>query len=375
MVLDKDPAAHGGMVLQTARRLGVRPEDILDFSNNAESAVAGLTAALVAATPYPFAYYPDSACTQLCAAIATHENVRPAQVLAGNGSSELIHLALATLAPRRVLIVAPIFSEYVVACQRLKIEHELYCLDAAGHFRLTPRDAEIIIEKDFDLLILCSPNNPGSVAYRGLDRLFHSLSGLSSPRTVLLDSAYREFLYGTPDYVAHGYAELAASCLGYSGLRLVMLMSFTKYFYCPGVRLGYCLSDAATIEALRLRQPPWMVSRFAELLGLGFLRELEAYRALHRTLPARRSAFVASLAATGVFATLHPPELNFILAQLRPDLPASTLFERLAGQGVLLRVCDNIPGMPPGYVRLQVKSEEENARLVGALRGLERLGG
>lgn len=367
-----DGASHGGRVVQTAQRLGVRPEDILDFSNNAESAAAELTGRIVAATPYPYAYYPDSDSAELRAAIARREGVDVAQVLVGNGSSELIYLALAAFAPRRALLVAPLFSEYATGCARLGIDYALYPLSETQHFRLRERDADRLAAADFDLLILCSPNNPGSVVYQGLGALFTGLKRTARrrdrPIAVLFDAAYREFLYGGPEYDTHAFTALQAAAG--EELRLVALLSFTKYFYCPGVRLGYALGDAASVAAMRRRQPPWMVPRFAELLGLRFLEEIEAYREVHRDLPARRAQFTVELGSCDCFAKVHPADLNFVLAKLRPGLSGATVYETLANQRILARVCDNIPGMPLGFLRLQVKSAAENAALLEALRAL-----
>jgi threonine-phosphate decarboxylase len=370
--MTRKEASHGGRVLETARRLGVRPEDVLDFSNNAESAAAALTGRLVAETPYPFAFYPDSECAELRAALARHEGLAPEQVLLGNGSSELIHLALAALAPRRALLLTPLFSEYLTGCQRLGIEHELFRLEASAHFRLQASDARTIIEKDFDLLILCSPNNPGSVVHHGLDALLGQLGERARRQgravQVLFDSAYREFLYGTPAYDEHAFSRLQAA--GGEGVSLLMLMSFTKYFFCPGVRLGYALGETGVIDALRRRQPPWMVPRFAEQLGLKFLESLDEYREVHRALPERRARFLAALKECPAFEAVHPPELNFVLVKLAAGLSGPVISEALAERRILVRVCDDIPGMPPGYLRLQVKSPAENRRLIEALRGL-----
>lgn len=372
MLVSKKDATHGGRVLETARRLGVRPEDILDFSNNAESAAAELTGRLASETPYPFAFYPDSSCAELREALGRHEGVSPEQVLIGNGSSELIYLALGALAPRRALLVAPLFSEYLTGCERLGVEHELFGLEASARFRLRTSDVAALLDKEFDLLVLCSPNNPGSVVYDGLDELLGRLGERARrqgrPLRALFDSAYREFLHGTPAYAEHAFSRLQAA--GGEGVSLLMLMSFTKYFYCPGVRLGYALGETDAIEALKQRQPPWMIPRFAEEMGLKFLENLDAYRAIHRGLPERRSRFLAELAKIPCIETVHPAELNFALVKLAPGFSGREAAEALAERRILVRVCDDIPGMPPGYLRLQVKSGAENARVLEALSGL-----
>ena len=47
-----------------------------------------------------------------------------------------------------------------------------------------------------------------------------------------------------------------------------------------------------------------------------------------------------------------------------------TLLFSLIAHGVLVRSCDTIPGMPPGFIRMQVRSPEELAPLYAALARL-----
>src|SRR5512144_794231 len=125
---------HGGNVFAVARSLGVSPEAILDFSAsiNPLGPPPGVRTA-VATTFDRLGHYPDSACTELTAALADHHDCKPANVCVGNGSTELIYLLPRLVVGRRALIIAPTFSEYTVALSRAGWEYDwLELRDDAG---------------------------------------------------------------------------------------------------------------------------------------------------------------------------------------------------------------------------------------------------
>ena len=96
---------HGGIKPEQLRALGLKPEEVLDFSASVSplGPPPGLAEAL---RGVDLTAYPDPTCLELREALATHLSgsqpgrITPEQVLPGNGSTELIHLlARAFLAP------------------------------------------------------------------------------------------------------------------------------------------------------------------------------------------------------------------------------------------------------------------------------------
>ncbi len=357
---------HGGAVLDAARATGHSPDSLIDFSSNADSLVNDLTEHLVRSIPYPYAYYPDDGCRELAAALAAFHHVDSQDVLVGNGSSELIVLCLQALRPGKVVIVGPVFSEYARACLSLGIDHELYLTDEHQGFALTPYDMEQINAISGDMLILCTPNNPTTAVYNDLAALL----GGGQRTHILIDNTYSEFLYGTPAYEEHSIKRYRS--LAQAGTSVLSLQSFTKVYYCTGIRLGYLVAPQEIVDTLKAVRAPWMVSRFAELAGLAFLAHTDAFRKERQALPHLREHFVAGLKQTGLFADILSSEVNFVLTKLEDGLEVEHLQTYLLEQGMLIRSCDNIPGMPKGYVRLQVRREEENAALLKACTGYAR---
>ncbi|MBG3878309.1 aminotransferase class I/II-fold pyridoxal phosphate-dependent enzyme [Desulfovibrio oxamicus] len=370
--------AHGGEIYRVARELGVEPKHILDCSSNGFAHVRELTRALAEALPHPFEHYPDSSSTALREELAAHEGLAPGNVMVGNGSSELIWLVLRVLQPRRVTLLGPTFSEYVRACEahaipwRVLHADPLRALDAPPPGFRAPGSPDVGDAPDAggELVVLCSPGNPCPVTAPDLPALAASLFR-SGFRTVLADLTYRDFLWGTPEHDAHRHAALAPACpASLAAGTLLCLHSFTKFFHCTGIRLGYLTGPESLLDLLQSRRPPWMVSPFAEAMGRRFLHALPDYRAHLATLRADRAALLDGLRSSGVFAPhFSNAGPSFVTCRLSDELlrigvTTEKVRRKLLRHGLLVRSCDNIPGMPSGYIRMQVRRHDDNERLV-----------
>jgi threonine-phosphate decarboxylase len=369
---------HGGNGAEVARMLGVSRESLLDLSGNAFLACTDLTRAVIESEPRAYENYPDPRCLRLRRAVASAEGVELERVLPGNGASDLIWLSFAALKPRRVVMLGPMFSEYVRACAALGIDCEVI---TPSTFDFAPDEAALrnLARAEADMAVVCLPNNPGGVCYPDLPALFRALAG--NGRVVLADLSYREFLHGTKDYARTSYRELARELAHEPAreparepvqsrpkpARLVALHSLTKFFCCPGVRLGYALAEAATLEILRAQQPPWMVADFAGGVGARLFARIDDFRARLPALRAWRERMREDLAATGAFRNHILAGPSFVSARLREGHDAVATRDKLAALGVLVRACDTIPGMPPGFIRMQVRPPADLAPLYRAL--------
>jgi len=351
-------AVHGGDVCAIARRARKDVGDFIDFSGNAHVFAAHITERLVAETRYPFEHYPEAESPLLREALAAHENCFPVNILPGNGSSELIWLAFTALSPRKVLFIGPIFSEYVRCAMLLGIEYDILTPSDAHEFACGTRELRAIWDSNADLAVLCTPNNPGAITYPNIQKVFEALR---IPR-VLVDNVYREFLYGWPEYAANAYATYAAYAR--TGVSVFSLNSFSDFFACPGLRLGYLVGDANALARMAKHRPPWMVSPFAEQLGMRFLEHIDLYR--DALLPMHRQGEETAmyLRLSGCFdpdrVFLGP---SFITAGLANNTQASLARSKLLKRNVIVRDCDAIPGMPPGYLRIQIR-QQDDARIL-----------
>ncbi|MDR0827056.1 MAG: aminotransferase class I/II-fold pyridoxal phosphate-dependent enzyme [Desulfovibrio sp.] len=354
---------HDGEIYASARALRISPDALLDFSGDTSAFALPLTRDLVHSTPYPFAHYPDSTSRCLAQALAAHEGVEADQVLAGNGATELIRMAIQSLAPRRVLLLGPLFSEYAAVCSIFALPFEIIAAREGNYFNLSAREMEKIRLSDADLLIFCTPNNPTGVTY---DNIVVLLNHIRTPR-ILADLSYREFLFGTDDYYANSYRVYRNSVQ--DGVKIFTLHSFSKFFCCPGIRLGYILGEAKSLERMASLQAPWSVSPFAQNMGERFLENIDAYR---QCLPALQSATL-NLARELRRLDLFDPERvsegpGFLCCALQAPLTPAAAADFLLKRHILIRNCDNITGMPKGYIRVRAGTDEETGRLLEGLK-------
>ncbi|GHV51319.1 aminotransferase [Deltaproteobacteria bacterium] len=356
-------AKHGGNVYAIAKKLHKLPSDFIDFSGTSHAFANSITTKLAQATPYPLEHYPDSDCLALRESLALHEGCKTEELLVGNGSAELIWPALTTLAPRKILFIGPLFSEYVRAAMLLGIEYDLLAPPDSREFLCGPAELRVMRESHADLAVLCTPNNPGAFTYPNIRELFDNLR---IPR-ILIDNSYREFLFGQSDYAHNGYLAYAQN-LAQTGVSVFSLNSFTPFFACPGLRLGYLVGDARSLARMAQRRPPWAVSPYAQDLGICFLEKISLYRDALHSLRRWRHEMTVNLRRNACFDTDYVFEgTSFLTAKLAHRAPANLAAEKLLRQGLIVRDCDTIPGMPKGYLRIQVRPERDIEVLFNAL--------
>ena len=251
------PPLHGGDVHAAARRLGVRPEQILDFSANLSftGPPRGLRAALLRGLDQ-VPHYPDPACWDLRQALAAHLGLEAECILAGNGSTELIYLLARALGASQALVVSPAFAEYGRA------------LDLAGaslSWLATSENQGFVLRDPLPpardaMIMLANPASPSGGALAPEELLALAQPALDSGAWLVVDEAFVDF---APQLSLH--AHLARHP------RLVLLRSFTKFFAIPGLRLGHVLAAPDVIERLAQAQEPWSVGSLAQTAGLACL--------------------------------------------------------------------------------------------------------
>ncbi len=366
---------HGGEIYKAAARLGLQARQLLDFSSNANIFALPVTEKIVNSLPYPFLHYPESDSAPLKEAIARHEDCQPENVLCGNGAADLIWQFLRHARPSSALLLGPAFSEYARACEALGIPFSIITPKPENAFACAEEELRLLWEGRAELTIICTPNNPAGVTYENMAAI---LRVLRSPR-LLIDLSYREFNYDTPLYAPNSWAQYQK--LINPGTAAFCLHSFTKFFCCPGIRLGYLLGDARNIQKMQAQQPSWSVTAFAQQSGLRFMESIKDYRASLAELRLTAYRLGAELRRLPIFN----PDLvfegpNFFCCGLAKNSPGA--LRRNDGrpirtedlQGFLLqhrllaRNCDNIPGMPAGFVRLQTRQSEDNQKLLDILQ-------
>ena len=336
---------HGGDVYDGEIRL--------DFSANTNpyGTPQAVLDAITAAFPRVH-QYPDPYCRELVKAISEFEGVPKDWILCGSGAAELIYSYCEALRPETAMELAPTFSEYALALERVGCRVERYSLKKENHFSLTEEFLPVLARIRPDVLFLCNPNNPtGQVI--GLPLL-----------EKILNLCHRQ---GTALFVDECFLDLSDDGVSLKARlgehpKLFLLKAFTKSYGMAGVRLGYCLcADGQLLEKMSHTVPPWNVSTLAQAAGAAALQERAFLQKTRALIPVERQWLKGQLEALGFWVC--PSRANYLLFQGRPDLP-----EQLRKQGIAIRSCGNYHGLEQGWYRIAVRLHEENERLIQAMK-------
>ena len=323
---------------------------LLDFSANTNpfGTPQAVQEAIIEALPQ-LHRYPDPYCRKLVAAIAEHEAVPKNYILCGNGAADLVYAYGRAVHPKKAAMLAPTFSEYAQGLSDCKISY--YFLKESKDFSLDSGILDFLRWEKPEVLFLCDPNNPTG-----------QLTDPTLMEAILercRDLKIRLFL----DECFLDLTKNGSSRKGFlsSYPELFLLKAFTKSYGMAGVRLGYGLSaDTALLEAMSRSQQPWNISSLAQAAGIAALEQREFLQKCVETVEKERVFLSASLSGLGF--RVIPSDTNYILFQARVGLA-----DALREKGILIRNCDNYPGLCPGWYRIAVRLPEENQALIRAM--------
>ena len=330
--------------------------------------------------------YPDQDCLALRAGLSLYTGISADNILCGSGASELIEAAFRALHPQTVLLTAPSFSGYRHAAEGCGAQIIYHWLRRDEDFVLTERYLEDLAGKP-DLAVLCSPANPVGNLIDPLlmDQIVETCGRQGT--WLMIDECFLGFLQEEKKLTARRYFQetldhraQARSDRTHDGTqnrsrsfgRLLVLDAFTKRFAIPGIRLGYLMSpDPVVLKMVHRQQPEWSVSVPAQIAGLAALEAGEAYLEEARALlVSERKKMTAAMKRMGL--RVWPGKANYIFFSTGPDnggraAAVPDLAALLKERGILIRDCENYPGLRRGDYRAAVRLPEENEVLLRAL--------
>lgn len=350
---------HGGNLTRAAAEFGLSPRDFLDFSANINP--LGLSRRVREAVEdnlWQISHYPDPDCRRLKRALADHLGVDERCLLVGNGAAELIYLLARVVARGRALIPAPTFSEYALAVRAAGGEVAYVFTRPSAGFALPWRDIYRRLGEG-DALFLCNPNNPTGtlIPRRELDVLLDMATARRV--VVIVDEAFMDFVDDPGEYTLFPLAGRQPN--------LILVYSLTKILAIPGLRLGALVAPPELVDRLDRLRDPWSVNALAQVAGVAGLQDREYLRQTRAVVSREREFLYRGLSA---LPGLHPfpGAANFLLVDIgATGYTAAEMVQKMGSKGILLRNCANFPGLGQRYIRLAVRSREENRRLLESL--------
>lgn len=296
--------------------------------------------------------YPDDDGTELREALADHLGLGPERIALGCGSIDVcLQAVLATVEPGgEVLTGWPTFNAYPLLVDL--VEGALRTVPLrAGRYDLSAL-AEAVDERT-RLVIVCNPNNPTGTAVTH-EELAAFLDRVPDDLLVVVDEAYVDFVddRAFPDSLA---------LLGAHD-NLLVLRTFSKAHGLAGLRIGYGLSSAEVVDALRKVHVPFAVGRVAQTAALASLGAAPELAHRIQEVRSERRRLARELSSLG-FA-VSPTQTNFLVLPLPGR--SQGVAEACEARGVIVRP------LGPDLLRVTVGTPRENDRFLAVLAEVAR---
>jgi histidinol-phosphate aminotransferase len=350
-ILDLVPYPPGKPIEELTREYGIR--EVIKLASN-ENPLGPSPKALkaIGRSLSVLHRYPDGSGYYLKEALSLFLGLKPDQILLGNGSNELIELALRTFLRPGFEVISPIpsFLVYGKAVQAMGGKNVLvplrkFKIDLDGiRSRIGPRTQMIIIN---------NPNNPtGTIIRRKEWELF--LKSLPSRVMVLLDEAYIDFVEDPDCPLGTEYID--------SDRNLFVIRTFSKAYGLAGLRIGFGFTRPDLADYINRVRQPFNVNSLALAGALGALADQAFYEKTRALVRHGKKNLEKGLTRLGL--DFVPSETNFIL--IKVPHKAQTVFESMLKEGVIIRSMKSY-GLED-YIRVNVGLPEENRRFLKVLK-------
>lgn len=282
-------------------------------------------------------------------------------ICVGNGAAELIK-ALMESTCGKVGMIYPSFEEY----PHRKADADIVPFYASGRdYRYTADELMAFFgDKNIEMLVLINPDNPSGNYIEKKDVL--RLSDWAKEKGILfvVDESFVDFAK-----TAESPTLLERELLK-AYPNLIVVKSISKSFGVPGLRLGVLASgDTARIAAMKKDVAIWNINSFAEF----YLQIFEKYKSNYESALAQfkdvRDEYTASLASVQNLRVI-PSQANYVMCELTGNVTSTELAETLLDKyNILIKDLSQKKGFNgKSYIRLAVKTPQENELLVSALK-------
>ena len=287
--------------------------------------------------------YPDPVSTQLRKAAAQVWGVSLEQILAGNGSDDILNIALRT------------FVNPGEAIAFLDLTYSLYETIAKVHgvvIKKIPLNDQFeltgpVICPDAKLIFLASPNAPVG---KHLNRKFLQETCAQAKGVVLIDEAYIDF----SDENHWDFLEQFDN--------VIISRTLSKSYSLAGMRVGFAISSPALIQEMDKVRDSYNLDRLAQSLGTAALEATSEFKPIWQKVRQTRDRLMTELGKLDFLVC--ESDSNFVLTA--PQwIAASELYQQLKARKILVRYF-NHPRIT-NYVRITIGTDTEIDRLLIAI--------
>jgi histidinol-phosphate aminotransferase len=293
--------------------------------------------------------YPDPAAPELKARLReTFAIPAECDVMIGNGSDEIIQIAIHALARPNAVVLAPepsfvMYRLYAIVARMRYVGVPLnddFTLDLA-------RFLDAIAEHRPALVFVAYPNNPTGNLFTE-DAMLEIIA--AAPGLVVIDEAYHVFAGKT------FMSRLAA-------FPNLMVMRTVSKLGLAGIRLGYAAARPEWLRELDKVRPPYNVSVLTQFVAERLLMHIDALHTQAEHIKTDRAQLIQRLSAMKGVETF-PSDANFVLARM-PQ--ADRVYEHLKARNILVKNFNGSHPLLENCMRFTVGTPVENESVLAAL--------
>jgi threonine-phosphate decarboxylase len=346
---------HGANVDNMAKQFGKNENDIIDFSSNVNPHIISDLGKYVLEGLEKSRSYPDINYTNLRNNISDYIKVDSELIIPGNGATEIIYLLMKSI-KRRLAILNPTFSEYGRGAKLNNLEIIDFHLKEENNFSIDLDEIQKNMDK-FDSLFVCNPNNPNGKV-KDLNELLNLM--IENDKLLIVDETFMEFVGEEEKYSLINKIEQTPN--------LFILKAVTKFFGMPGLRLGYGVtSNKHIIKNIYEYKEPWTINSFAENLSNYLFKDKEYINGSKDYYINERKFMLEELRKISGLK-VYDTDTNFVLIKLDDDEANSLKLELFEKYNILIRDASNFIGLDKSYIRVAIKSHNDNKVLIESLR-------
>ena len=346
---------HGANVDNMAKKFGKNENDIIDFSSNVNPHIISDLGKYVLEGLEKSRSYPDINYTNLRNNISDYIKVDSKLIIPGNGATEIIYLLMKSI-KRRLAILNPTFSEYGRGAKLNNLEIIDFHLKEENNFSIDLDEIQKNMDK-FDSLFVCNPNNPNGKV-KDLNELLDLM--IENDKLLIVDETFMEFVGEEEKYSLINKIEQTPN--------LFILKAVTKFFGMPGLRLGYGVtSNKQIINNIYEYKEPWTINSFAENLSNYLFKDKEYINGSKDYYINERKFMLEELRKISRLK-VYDTDTNFVLIKLDDDEANSLKLELFEKYNILIRDASNFIGLDKSYIRVAIKSHNDNKVLIESLR-------
>lgn len=346
------PYKPGRPIEEIAREMGLRGEILKLASNENPLGTSPLALKAMKKAMKDSHLYPDDNCFYLRNALAQKYNVKPEEIIIGNGSVEiLLLLTLAYLSPGESAVISKSsFLWFKIAVniaggQTIEVPMKDYTHDLEAMLNA--------IKDNTKLIFIANPNNPTGtiVTKEEMDRF---MERVPSNILVLIDEAYYEYIKDPayPDSFKHLR----------EGKNVLILRTFSKIYGLAGIRLGYGFTKEEIVNNLMKVRIPFNANRLSQIAGIAALEDEKHVRRSYEVNEEGKIFLYDSYRKLGLFYL--PTFGNFIFVDFGRD--SQTVFNSMLQQGIITRTIKEY-GFPTA-LRITIGTEKQNRKLIEAIK-------